>query len=614
MTEFIFDLQRFEQDGGAGNSGASNSGDGSSGNEQGGGNGVSGSGWETRIRKQGEIIFPMFMSTAEADAFSEYAYDVFLEAIADGTVSYYNMDNNIADSFDFSRLLSGSTILYNDPYDTINLIDTNVGNIIEYYTYNTGGMLSLVFDTGAILNFDIDEVSPIFNFANGESMVYSARQGQWIAGDEAATEFIFWNTAVKDYGTNADVDNFYVTQGTNTALFDVTYADNILLYDVASTDVLYETADSYGVVDGVSLEMDDKVNDNNLTIYFPSGGALFVESDDVFSPNFYFSDGTSYYYNRYLGEWRSVAYKAADEADYATYQQLNAVYEAYEEAAAKAVFEEALYESGYDVVFEADNTYAADGSQYTNFPASIYLNNYIYDAGYEDTINLYDALAANVASMDVVDDVINLTFNTGKTTTIQFDYNFSPIIQFADTFKIGYDWYTQTWGNAYYSNENVEENIAISRSNNSIIYQADSSDTIYFTDAVAANVTNAITGTKYINLYFDTGAVVNVRYTDTETPTFVFADGSQYLYDSEEEVWVSSSADTASDLWGDNASAVDGLLGEGAIVAGATLSDLVAAPVDNAAVSFGAESAFDINAAGGFVAANTAATSEQKDA
>lgn len=614
MAEFIFDLQRFD-DGGAGNSGASSNGTaGTSSSQGGGGTSTGGSGWETRIRKEGEIIFPMFMSSAEADAFGEYAYDVFLQAIADGTVSYYDIQDGIVDSFDFSRLLSGSTILDNDVYDVVNLVDTNVGNIIEYYTYNTGDLLSIVFDTGAILAFDIDTVSPWFNFANGESMVYSARQGQWLTGNEAVTEFTFWNTAVKDYGTNAAVDNFYVTQNTNTALFDVTSADNILLYDVASSDVLYEVADSYGVIDGVSLDMDDKVDDENIMIYFPSGGALNVESDDVFSPNFYFADGTSYYYNRHLEEWRPVAYKEADWADYLTYEQLNAVYEAYEEAAAKAVFEEALYDAGYDVVFEADNTVAADGSYYTNFPSSIFTNNYIYDAGYEDTINFYDALAANVADMSVDDDVITFTFNTGKITTVQFDYNFSPIFQFADTFQIGYDWYTETWGNAYYSNPLVEENLAISRSNNSLIYQADSSDTIYFTDAVVDNITSAITGTKYINLYFDTGAVVNVRYTDTETPTFVFADGSQYLYDSEDEVWVSYSADTASDLWGDSTDTVDGILGDGEIVAGATLSDLVAAPVDNAAVSFGADSAFDINAAGGFVAANTAANSEQKDA
>ena len=389
----------------------------------------------------------------------------------------------------------------------------------------------------------------------------------------------------------------------------MTADDNILLYDVTSSDISYYLTDGTYEITFDSTE----VTDDDITIYFPTGGALFVESDDVFSPNFYLADGTSYYYNRYLDTWRPVAYKEADYADYLTYEQLNAVYEAYEEAVEKATFEEALYESGYDVVFEADNTFAADGSYYYEFPASIYLNNYIYDAGYYDTIEFYDAVAANVASMDVVDDVITFTFHTGEITTVQFDYNFSPIFRFADSFQIGYDYYTKTWGNAYYSNANVEENLAISRTNNSLIYQADSSDTIYFTDAVVDNITSAVTGTKYINLFFDTGAVVNVRYTDEETPTFVFTDGSEYLYDSELELWVSSSADTASDMWGDTVS--DDLFVDGAIAADATLSDLVAAPVDNAAVSFNAESAFDINAAGGFVAASTAEdSSTNKDA
>ncbi|MBR3747603.1 MAG: hypothetical protein IKN27_11655, partial [Selenomonadaceae bacterium] len=87
-----------------------------------------------------------------------------------------------------------------------------------------------------------------------------------------------------------------------------------------------------------------------------------------------------------------------------------------------------------------------------------------------------------------------------------------------------------------------------------------------------------------------------------------------YVYDSGDNAWYLTSADTASDMWGNAADTADGLFTDGAIVAGATLSDLVAAPVDNAAISFGTDSAFDINAAGGFVAANTAVNSEQKDA
>ena len=594
MAEFIFDLQRFDDNGGDSGNSSGAGGDGSSGSEQGGGDGVSGNGWETRIRNKGEIIFPMFMTSAEADAFAEYSYDVFTTALAQDAVPYYNMQDGVVDSVDFSRFL-GSAVLSNDTYDVINLVDTNVGNIIEYYTYTSGDMISLVFDTGAILAFDIGMVSPWFNFANGESMVYSAADSYWYSGEEAESRFVFWNTAVQQTGTS-DADNFYVTQNTNTAIFDATGYDNVLLYDATTSDVTDAAV----------------VTDNDITIYFPTGGALLVENSSVFSPDFYLADGASYYYNRDLGEWRDASLKASDLVEYMANAEVEAAQAeaeaAYEAAVEKAVFEQALYESGYNVVLEADT------SGYSTFPVSCLANTYIYDAAYDQTVYFYDAASSNVAAMDADGAEINFTFDTGAVATIEYDYNFTPLFVFADGNTIGYDYYTETWGPAYYATEGVAEGLSLSRSNNSLVYQAGSEDTIYFTDAVVGNVTNAITGTKYINLYFDTGAVVNVRYTDEETPGFVFADGSKYVYDSVDEQWVVSSADAASDLWGESADTVDGLLGEGAIVAGATLSDLVAAPVDNAAVSFNAESAFDINAAGGFVAASTAATSEQKTA
>ncbi|MBR2519554.1 MAG: hypothetical protein IKE46_07205 [Selenomonadaceae bacterium] len=611
MAEFIFDLQRFPENDGAGNSGEGNDNGGGTGGDDGkGGNASgSGSGWETNLRKHGELIFPLFMTIEEADAFAYYSHDVFDAAIEDGAVPYYNLENGIVDSVGFSRL-TGSTIINNDSYDVINLVDSNVGNVIEYFWYDDPSKLSIVFDTGAILNFDIDMVSPLFKFANGESMVYSSQEGKWLSGNEAEAAYTFWNTAVQQVGVN-DVDNFYVTQNLNTAVFNTASDDNILLYDTASTDMAWwaDATDSYLYdTTEASLYLDSNVTSKDITLYFPTGGALVVENSTTFSPNFYFADGAGYYYNRDLGEWRTVAQKAADLVDYAAKLEVEA-------AAEKAVYEEALYEMGFDVVYEADATDAA-GNAYYNFPSSRAFNNYIYDAAYDQVINFYDSTAANVIGMTADDDTgtVTFAFDTGKITTVEYDYNFTPIFQFADSFQVGYDWYTKTWGNAYYSKEDVEENLAISRSNNSLIYQADDSDTIYFTDAVVGNVTNAVTGTKYINLYFDTGAVVNVRYTDEETPTFVFADGTGYVYDSGDNAWYLTSADTASDMWGNAADTADGLFTDGAIVAGATLSDLVAAPVDNAAVSFNADSAFDINAAGGFVAANTAVNSEQKDA
>lgn len=631
MAEFIFDLQRFP-DGGAGNSGGSNGGGSNSGStnsaitkngvsnnfqNSGYSNTVNKAGWEPRIRREGEIVFPLFMDAVTAAAFAEQAYEVYNTAWLYDLVPHYDAQNNIVDTLDYSRINSGSVMIDNDPFDVINLVDTNVGNVIEYYTYANSDTMGIIFDTGAILEFDLDQVSPLFNFANGESMIYSERLGEWVSGNEAATEYVFWNSAVRQSGTDAEVDNIYVTQNANNAISNVTSDDNILLYDTTSSDVALADYSAYSLLydtTAAGLDLTSDISDSEITLYFPTGGALVVENDDVFSPNFYFADGVSYYYNRHLDEWRLTSQKAADLVDYEAYQEVVDAQEAAEAAAEKALYEEVFYANGYDYVYEAD-AIAADGSFTYNFPVTALANTYIYDAGYYDTINLIDAVAANVAGMAVEDNVINIAFNTGKVLTVEYEHNFSPIFQFADTFQIGYDWYTKTWGNAYYSNDGVEENLAISRSNNSLIYQADSSDNIYFTDAVVENVTAAVTGTKYINLYFDTGAVVNVRYTDDVTPEFHFVDGSSYAYDSELETWIASSADAASDgLWGDTTDTVDGLLGDGAIASGATLSDLVSAPVDNAAVSFNADSAFDINAAGGFVAANTAVSSEQKEA
>ena len=562
MAEFIFDLQRFPDDdttdttdttetiddvGGNGNGEGSSSGseggdnDNSSGDSDTSGgdtgnnsgekisslygfvnfkNFNSNPGWETRIRNKGEIIFPMFMDIATADAFSGYAYGVFTDAIADGTVSYYNMEDSIAGSFDFSRLLSGSTILDNDTYDTINLIDTNVGNVIEYYTYSSGDMLSLVFDTGAILAFDIGQVSPWFNFANSESMIYSKRVGQWISGQEAEAEFVFWNTATI---TDADANgNYAVSQTSNNAIVGAGDDNNVLLYDATSADVL-----------GAAT-----VSDSDITIYFPTGASLVVKYDSVYSPNFYLADGASYYYNNDLDEWREVVQKASDTDEYIARTAL-------ENAAEKAAYEATFYEAGYNVVVEADAV------EYSTFPLSIVNNNYIYYTPYYDTIYFADAFSANVVDMSAEGDYLNFTFSNGTITTIEYNYNFSPIIAFADGDAVAYNYRTETWGTPYYATDNADT-FALSRGANSLVYNAGSEDTIYFADAVAGNITNISAYGSYIDLYFDTGAVVNVRYTDGDSPGFIFADGSEYVYDSYSGDWFSSSADTASDgLWGD---------------------------------------------------------------
>ena len=500
MAEFIFDLQRFKE----GSDGGNSAGSGVSGGSEGGGgtNAGSGSGWEPRIRNKGEIIFPLFMTTEEADSFANAAWADYINQGTAGLVPAYYYQDNIIDTISISRL--GHTSLFNDAYDIVNLVDANVGNIVEYFTFrNTDKALALVFDTGAVLDFDIDVVSPVFNFANGESMMYSAIEGKWLTGDEMTAAHDFWATAFRYSGTDI-VDNFAVTQTVNTGLLDVSGEDNIYLYDTLAEEVEY----SY------------EVTGNSITIVFPTGGSLVVDNGSTYSPNFIFADGSSQYYNRDLGEWRDSALKASDALD---------SYEAFELAA---------YEAGYSVV--------CDASLYTEnmFPVTILASTFVYNTDSYDTIYFQDALQDDIELMyDTVEDgnrYLNLVFDTGAVTKIGYEQNFSPVLLFADGQTLGYDYRTDTWGTAYQTVSNSAEELSLSVWDNSLVYQMGANDTIYFADGSVANLVDVSTSDYYINLTFNTGTTTSVRYTDDYSPDFVFGgDPSTHYHYNYLEGWSS---------------------------------------------------------------------------
>ena len=152
------------------------------------------------------------------------------------------------------------------------------------------------------------------------------------------------------------------------------------------------------------------------------------------------------------------------------------------------------------------------------------------------------------------------------------------------------------------------DEVTLSRADNSLIYNAGYNDSIYFADAVRANVTNIVSGNIYINVYFDTGAVTSVRYDNNLTPDFVFADGTRYYYNKNTGHWrsytLSSSADTASDgLWGDTFSGtaaadeifvgtfgntlVQNVDAQDTITFDAALSDIVAVSVSDNTIAIG---------------------------
>lgn len=615
MAEFIFNLQRFgnsdgskgggsDSRGGTGGSGGNNtytgysytgntltgtnagSGYSNTGHTQSGGSGASSSsGWETRIRKEGEIIFPLFMTSEEAEAFSEVAWKDYVNNALIGAVPYYDYADGIIETIDYSRLLNGHTTLANDAADVINLVDATVGNIVEYYTFRDDDTsLALVFDNGAVLDFDIYGVSPIFNFYNGEQMMYSTIHDRWLSGDEIAQAQSFWNGALI-FSASEGVDTLYVSRATNTALFDVTGFDSVVLTDVDSEEA-------------ITLS---QVTDDNIIFTFTDGKQLVVENSSAWSPDFYFADGSVQYYNRDLGIWSDSADKLADEELYQSIKAQEELEAAAEAQANKLAFEQLAYESGFDVV-----TDATDYASLTVFPVSNFAETLVYNTSYDNTIYLYDSLPANIVGTVETEDYINVLFNTGEMLSVGYDYNFSPTFRFGNNIEIGYNYLTDSWGTAFRGTDTlVAEEADVSVYENALVYQAGDEDTVYFYDGTAYNIANVTANDYYINIYFNTGAVTSIRYTDDSSPDIVFGDDPTVHYTYHyQNGWTSYDTDdlaTSADLFEDPADA---------FATDATLSDIVAPVADVA--SFNAGNALDVQNAGELVVAAAAADSSNK--
>lgn len=613
MAEFIFNLQRFgnsdgskgggsDSRGGTGGSGGNNtytgysytghtltgtnagSGYSNTGHTQSGATAGSSSGWETRIRKEGEIIFPLFMSAEEADDFATTAWNDYVNNALVGAVPYYDYADGIIETIDYSRLLNGHTTLANDAADVINLVDSTVGNLVEYYTFRDDDTsLALVFDTGAVLDFDINYVSPVFNFANGEQMMYSTAHGRWLSGDEIAQAQSFWNGALI-FSASENVDTLYVSRATNTALLDVTGYDAVVLTDVDSEEA-------------ITLS---QVTDDNIIFTFTDGKQLVVENSSAWSPDFYFADGSVQYYNRDLGIWSDSTNKLADEELYQSIKAQEELEAAAEAAANKLAFEELAYESGFDVV-----TDATDYASLTVFPVSNFAETLVYNTSYDNTIYLYDSLPANIVGTVETEDYINVLFNTGEMLSVGYDYNFSPTFRFGNNIEIGYNYLTDSWGTAFRGTDTlVAEEADVSVYENALVYQAGDEDTVYFYDGTAYNIANVTANDYYINIYFNTGAVTSIRYTDDSSPDIVFGDDpTVHYYYHYQNGWTSYDTDdlsTSADLFADPADA---------FATDATLSDIVAPVADVA--SFNASDPFATAATGEFVVAAAADSSNK---
>ena len=272
-----------------------------------------------------------------------------------------------------------------------------------------------------------------------------------------------------------------------------------------------------------------------------------------------------------------------------------------EAAANKLAFEELAYESGFDVV-----TDATDYASLTVFPVSNFAETLVYNTSYDNTIYLYDSLPANIVGTVETEDYINILFNTGEMLAVGYDYNFSPTFRFGNNIEIGYNYLTDSWGTAFRGTDTlVAEEADVSVYENALVYQAGDEDTVYFYDGTAYNIANVTANDYYINIYFNTGAVTSIRYTDDSSPDIVFGDDPTvhytYHYQNGWTYYDTDDLATSADLFEDPADA---------FATDATLSDIVAPVADVA--SFNAGNALDVQNAGELVVATAAADSSNK--
>ena len=498
------------------------------------------------------------------------------------------------------------------------------------------------FDSGATTTIEYTSYyTPVIQFTDGTGYQY------------------YYSTYYKEgrsydayVGTDA-ADVFTLSKTTGNRVLNAGAADTIFIADAAASEVTYKYVSTSSYSPYIELDF----GSNYTYIYYNPNEGL--------TPNIVFADGTTYKYNTYnptaaadniaISRFNdSIVYYANDDnvisvvdagianvAEWGTAYNANLTFDTGKTAIvgmSDAVSPLFLFADGESRAYaNATQTWAVPvyaTAAADNIPLSSANTNIVVNAATDDTITIADAARANISDINIDSyGTIGLTFDNGASTTVTYTGNVTPVIALTDG-TIQYNVYNPT------SDADIFD---LSIANNNIIYSyVDENDTVNFNDATISNVTK----TEFdsigwdVQFTFDTGKTTYVEFDKSSgtTPTFNFTDGSyryvtSYSSEAVKDVWqkydtvsgtwqttsepvltVYTSADLAesADLWGDTVD--DDLFVDGTLATSATLSDLVAAPVDSAAVSFGTESAFDIDTAGGFVAASFTTNQSDKTA
>ena len=448
MSEFIFDLQRFD---GTGSSSGASGGTGG-GSSSGGSNAKTDGDTTTATAETWKDDWKGY-SAKDRSVFAAQAY-----ATAQTTTPTEYVATDFADNISVSGLVNN--VIYGvNRFDTINFVDLNLESFATFANYlagvyyddlnqsTGGGYVDLIFSTGTVTRLYLadTEFTPTLNFASGLSEVYSFDLGHWFSTDETSTSTGFWNRSdiLNNYvgyiGTAGVPEQIPASQTVNNFIV----ADNedaIYLYDVSSSDITEMQAGTAGSVPSItSTGTVENVSDKAVNFKFKNGTSTLIYYDGTFSPNVYFGSGEVFAYNSKMGAWRTPEEIQSDAADYAA-------------ADAQAVLDKAAFDANFNVVYDtAEDSYDEE----TAFVGSRFANTMIYNTYSTNDIYFNDAVSANVVDVVQEDDSnFDIVFDTGAITRVNYLQVVSPIFHFADGEALAYDYAKKEFVSAYSGSSN----------------------------------------------------------------------------------------------------------------------------------------------------------------
>lgn len=343
------------------------------------------------------------LSDSEAMEFMQEAWTEFNPQ--DVTVFYGIL--GVPDIIYLTRF-SGDTIVQNAEYgaDILKFVDANWDNVVGYMRFDGAyaNNVAFVFDTGAIVMFDANVLSPITQFANGDMALYNQMSEQWMLTNDILFNNEFWSTAVS-FDANAFADNnILLSQGWG----------NTIIYNADGLDNVYF---DHPLKDATLINYDD----NSVVFGFRTGELVVVETSSDYTPSFNFTSGDSYVLDR--------------DSDLWTTPQL----------VAQEMLENAAWDSQQEMMVNTAEQLYADPNVADNLFVSRVWHTVVHGTDEYDVINLYDTSLNDIVAYSADDSAIALQFSNGTTLLVGSTGENSPTFNLASGGSYFYNRSVGTW-------------------------------------------------------------------------------------------------------------------------------------------------------------------------